>query len=140
MGLVNPEIAPMTDDEMREQLKWCLRIFASEDRLKSEHAYPMARNGPNIQIDIPLRQLCELALKGLATPAPEERTTEAYANGYSTAIETAAQHVGWQHVVWDMTDIPPRALLDMLEKNIRALDGPPRPGEPTPQSLPVKEE
>lgn len=58
---------------------------------------------------------------------------EAYANGYSTAIETAAQHVGWQHVVWDMTEIPPRELLTLLEKNIRALDGPPRPNAPTPQ-------
>ena len=88
------------------------------------------------------RRAAAEAIRDLSSnsPAPEGGLTEAYANGYSTAIETAAQHVGWQHVVWDMTDIPIRALLDMLEKNIRVLDGPPRPGEPpTPQLLPTKE-
>jgi hypothetical protein len=32
----------------------------------------------------------------------------------------AAEHVSLQHVVWDGTEIPAKALLDIIEKNIRA--------------------
>ena len=65
MGLVNPDIKPLPDDEMREQLGYALRHFASEDELKSDGALAFGRNGPFIQLRLPMRQLCELALKGL---------------------------------------------------------------------------
>jgi hypothetical protein len=71
MGLVNPDIKPLSDDEMRDQLKWALKHFASEDRIKSEGAIPFGRNGPFVAIDLPLRQLCELAQKGLDASPPE---------------------------------------------------------------------
>ena len=65
MGLVNPDIKPLSDEEMRDQLKWALKHFASEDLIESDGLIPFGRGGPNIQLRIPLRQLCELAKKGL---------------------------------------------------------------------------
>ena len=52
---------------------------------------------------------------------PEGRVQEAW----DKAIELAAVHVDLQHVVWDETDIPPQAMLDLIAKNIRAFKGKP---------------
>lgn len=43
-----------------------------------------------------------------------------HVQGWNEAIDIAVEHVEAQHVVWDMTNIPPRALLDLLAKNLRA--------------------
>ena len=37
------------------------------------------------------------------------------------AFNLAADHVKAQHVVWDNTEIPPCALLDLIEKNLRMM-------------------
>ena len=72
MGLVDPSYKPLTSDEARDQLKACLAYFSSEDRITSgDTAVPMGRNGPFVRSNLPLRQLCELALKGLDSPSCE---------------------------------------------------------------------
>lgn len=81
MGLVDPEHVPLTDAEMREQLETCLRFFSSEAVLTSDSPVQLGRNGPFIPILLPIRQLCELALKGLqAARHPLSQCEECGAN------------------------------------------------------------
>jgi hypothetical protein len=62
------------------------------------------------------------AVIALSQPTGPSERESGYANGYYMAIETAAQYVENQHVVWDHTDVQVPHIIQCLANGLRGFN------------------